>query len=100
MLKCIVRIVKNLRCQKVKHQWKNIRGFVLLKMYQLTKLAENTLQELMFCPASGAAVGLAVALAANSLIETLFDNHYWFQVRRLELRAKVSTHTVDELYWL
>ena len=47
----------------------------------------------MLIAAPGVAIGLAVALAANSLLETLFDNHYWFQVRRLELRAKVTPAT-------
>ncbi len=39
---------------------------------------------------AGVAIGLAVVLALNTLVESLFDNHYWFAVRRLELRAKVT----------
>lgn len=34
-------------------------------------------------------MGLAAALAATSLAETVVDSHYWFAMCRLELRTKV-----------
>ena len=42
------------------------------------------------CACAGWAIFLSVLLAANTLAETLLDNHYWFAARRLELRAKVN----------
>ncbi|KAK9867452.1 hypothetical protein WJX84_001002 [Apatococcus fuscideae] len=57
---------------------------------------QQLLLELEHGARTGVAVGLAFALAVNSLVESLFDNHYWFAVRRLELRAKAQL--IDSIY--
>ena len=42
---------------------------------------------------AGVGMGLAFALAAASLVETIVDSHYWFSMCRLEVRTKVRALT-------
>ncbi|KAK9817530.1 hypothetical protein WJX74_009211 [Apatococcus lobatus] len=53
-------------------------------------ILQQLLLEIEHGARTGVGMGLASALAATSLIETIVDSHYWFAMCRLELRTKAQ----------